>query len=49
MFEQPETTPARLRIWQQNLNNSRAAQESILNGPTARKWDILALQEACKD
>ncbi|KAG1820912.1 uncharacterized protein BJ212DRAFT_1208188, partial [Suillus subaureus] len=36
-------------IWQQNLNNSRTAQESLLNGPTALRWDILTLQECCSN
>ncbi|KAG1786543.1 uncharacterized protein HD556DRAFT_1248118, partial [Suillus plorans] len=41
--------PVRLRIWQQNLNNSRTAQESLLNGPKAKFWDLLALQEPCSN
>ena len=35
----------RIRIWQQNLNTSPIAQHSLLNGPIANDWDILAIQE----
>ena len=38
-----------LRIWQQNLNNSLAAQHSLINGPLATQWDLLALQEPAID
>ncbi|KAH7903274.1 hypothetical protein BJ138DRAFT_984568, partial [Hygrophoropsis aurantiaca] len=34
-----------LRIWQQNVNNSLGAQEHIINGSNALKWDMIALQE----
>ncbi|KAH7902847.1 hypothetical protein BJ138DRAFT_1021457, partial [Hygrophoropsis aurantiaca] len=34
-----------LRIWQQNVNNSLAAQEHILNGSNIRDWDMITLQE----
>jgi len=37
--------PKRLRIWQQNLNASLTAQESLLNGPMLTNWDIIAIQE----
>ncbi|KAF8833665.1 hypothetical protein BDN67DRAFT_875127, partial [Paxillus ammoniavirescens] len=40
----PETTQ-HLRIWQQNLNSSDRVQNSLLNGPGAAQWDVLALQE----
>ncbi|KAF9233166.1 hypothetical protein BU15DRAFT_54274, partial [Melanogaster broomeanus] len=40
---QPQTT--QLRIWQQNLNSSKTAQLSLLEGPKSTQWDILALQE----
>ncbi|KIK95901.1 hypothetical protein PAXRUDRAFT_139667, partial [Paxillus rubicundulus Ve08.2h10] len=32
-------------IWQQSLNTSRPAQESLLNGLDVVNWDIIALQE----
>ena len=38
-----------LRIWQQNLNNSLAVQHSLINGPLATQWDLLALQEPAID
>ena len=38
-----------LRIWQQNLNNSLVAQHSLINGPIATQWDVLALQEPAID
>ncbi|KAF9235753.1 hypothetical protein BU15DRAFT_20990, partial [Melanogaster broomeanus] len=40
-----QNNSTQLRIWQQNLNTSRTAQLSLLNGPLANNWDILALQE----
>lgn len=40
-----DTQPARLRIWQQNLNNSTVALFSLINSPLADNWDIIALQE----
>ncbi|KAH7923427.1 cytochrome P450, partial [Leucogyrophana mollusca] len=40
-----DESPSRLRIWQQNLNTSDKAQESLINGPLAKDWDVLALQE----
>ncbi|KAG1786572.1 uncharacterized protein HD556DRAFT_1248132, partial [Suillus plorans] len=36
---------AELKIWQQNLNTSLVAQESLLNSPDILDWDILILQE----
>ncbi|KAH7917474.1 hypothetical protein BV22DRAFT_1026283, partial [Leucogyrophana mollusca] len=45
MPERPDESPSRLRIWQQNLNTSDKAQESLINGPLAKDWDVLALQE----
>ncbi|KIJ15168.1 hypothetical protein PAXINDRAFT_77920, partial [Paxillus involutus ATCC 200175] len=45
MSEQQPETPQLLRIWQQNLNGSDRAQYSLLNGPGASQWDILAIQE----
>ena len=38
-----------IQIWQQNLNNSPAAQLLLINGPVANQWDILALQEPTMD
>ena len=39
----------RLRIWQQNLNKSTAAQHSLLNGPIANQQDVIAIQEPAID
>lgn len=41
----PPPSPARLRIWQQNLNASMAAQEALLNSSVANHWDIIVIQE----
>ena len=38
-------TPVRLKIWQQNLNRSRAAHEDLINSDVFRHFDILTLQE----
>ncbi|KIK25331.1 hypothetical protein PISMIDRAFT_96972 [Pisolithus microcarpus 441] len=40
-----DTQPARLCIWQQNLNNSSIALFSLINSTLADNWDIIALQE----
>lgn len=45
MFEQQQEPTTWLQVWQQNLNNSLIAQHSLLNGPIAHKWNIIALQE----
>ena len=42
-------TLSRLRIWQQNLNKSLAAQLTLLNGPIAAQWDVVAIQEPTID
>ncbi|KAG1773718.1 hypothetical protein EV702DRAFT_925459, partial [Suillus placidus] len=36
---------AELKIWQQNINTSLIAQESLLNTSDVLDWDILILQE----
>ncbi|KAG0708314.1 hypothetical protein DFH29DRAFT_994162 [Suillus ampliporus] len=41
----PNTNPARLKIWQQNLNTSMAARESLLNNPQASDWNVISIQE----
>ena len=38
-------TPNRLRIWQQNLNKSRVAQEDLINSGVYKDYDVLILQE----
>ena len=48
MYNEPQNIVG-LRIWQQNLNNSLAAQHSLINGPIATKWDVLAIQEPAID
>lgn len=45
MSEQPEPTNVSLQIWQQNLNASLAAQESMMNSLEITKQDVLAIQE----
>src|SRR6266481_8292426 len=45
MSSTPTTSPVRLRIWQQNLNKSRAAQEDLINSDVHRNCDLLMLQE----
>ena len=45
MSSTPHTTPDRLRIWQQNLNKSRTAQEDLINSNLHEEFDILLLQE----
>lgn len=42
---EPPPNPARLCIWQQNLNVSLSAQGSLLNSPVANHWDIIVIQE----
>ena len=37
--------PVRLKIWQQNLNKSRAAHEDLIISDVLRHFDILMLQE----
>ncbi|KAG2056119.1 hypothetical protein BDR06DRAFT_880710, partial [Suillus hirtellus] len=34
-----------LRIWQQNLNTSMVTQESLLNYPITKHWDVIIIQE----
>ncbi|KIK38872.1 hypothetical protein CY34DRAFT_44461, partial [Suillus luteus UH-Slu-Lm8-n1] len=45
MSEQPVPTPNRLNIWQQNLNVSLAAQESLMNSQDITNYDLLIIQE----
>ncbi|KAI0057648.1 hypothetical protein BV25DRAFT_1796907, partial [Artomyces pyxidatus] len=45
MSENPTSTPHRLRIWQQNLNASDAAQHHLLNSHLSLSYDVLAIQE----
>ncbi|KAJ8580392.1 hypothetical protein M405DRAFT_753314, partial [Rhizopogon salebrosus TDB-379] len=45
MSEHPNPDTVRLKIWQQNLNTSLTAQESLMNSPDVTKWDVLAIQE----
>ena len=40
-----ESPPARLCIWQQNLNKSDKAHFDLVNTPLHKDWDILVLQE----
>ncbi|KAL1737842.1 hypothetical protein HDZ31DRAFT_51776, partial [Schizophyllum fasciatum] len=35
----------KIRIWQQNMNKSRAAALAQLNTPLHKDWDILCIQE----
>lgn len=50
MSSTPNNNMIQLRIWQQNLNTSPDAQHCVISGPdTARKWDILAIQEPTID
>jgi len=37
--------PVWLRIWQQNLNKSRVAQEDLINSDVHKSYDLLILQE----
>ena len=37
--------PNRLRIWQQNINKSRVAQEDLINSDVYKHFDFLLLQE----
>ena len=45
MSSTPAPTPDRLRIWQQNLNKSRVAQEDLINSEVYKQFDVLVLQE----
>ncbi|KIK35158.1 hypothetical protein CY34DRAFT_53250, partial [Suillus luteus UH-Slu-Lm8-n1] len=45
MSEQPVPTPNRLNIWQQNLNASLAAQESLMNSRDITNYNLLIIQE----
>src|SRR6266481_7652232 len=40
-----EPSPARMRIWQQNLNKSDKAQFYLINSPIHKDWDLVLLQE----
>ena len=45
MNSTPHLTPNRLRIWQQNLNKSRVAQEDLINSEAYKDYNLLILQE----
>ncbi|KAG1838976.1 hypothetical protein F4604DRAFT_1941068 [Suillus subluteus] len=45
MSERPIINPVNLKIWQQNLNASLVAQESLMNSPDIIKRDLLIIQE----
>ena len=45
MSSAPAPAPDRLRIWQQNLNKSRVAQEDLINSEVYKQFDVLILQE----
>ena len=40
-----DTTSAKLRIWQQNLNKSLTSQLHLLNSAHPNDWDVIILQE----
>ena len=42
---QPPTTPSTLRIWQQNMNKSRNAQQHMLCNLNPAQYDIALIQE----
>jgi hypothetical protein len=44
-----EPTPKRLRIFQQNLNNSDKVQYDLVNSPDHKDWDRILLQEPYLD
>ena len=37
--------PNHLRIWQQNINKSRVAQEDLINSDVYKNYDLVLLQE----
>jgi len=41
--------PNRIRIWQQNLNKSRATHEDLINSDIYKSFDVLVLQEPYMD
>src|SRR5882672_4993774 len=45
MSNTPAPTPTCLRLWQQNLNKSRSAQEDLINSDLPKNYDIILLQE----
>ena len=45
MSSTPQPAPTRIKIWQQNLNKSRVAQEDLISSDVYRNHDVLALQE----
>src|SRR6266481_4526292 len=45
MSRETEPNPARLRLWQQNLNKSDKAHFDLINSPVHNDWDLLLLQE----
>jgi len=45
MTDTPQSTPTQLRLWQQNLNKSRSAQEGLINLDIQNNYDIILLQE----
>ena len=40
-----QPAPTQIKIWQQNLNKSRVAQEDLIDTDVYRTYNILALQE----
>src|SRR6266481_4386627 len=45
MSRETEPNPARLRLWQQNLNQSDKAHFDLINSLVHNDWDLLLLQE----
>src|SRR6266481_9776200 len=45
MSSTPGQAPIRLRVWQQNLNKSRVAQEDLINSDVHKNYDAMLLQE----
>src|SRR6266481_5413885 len=45
MSRETEPNPARLRLWQQNLNKSDKAHFDLINSLVHNDWDLLLLQE----
>src|SRR5580698_1720821 len=42
-------TPTKLRIWQQNVNKSLTAQQSLINSIHPNNYDLILLQEPYLD
>ena len=45
MSSTPGQAPIKLRVWQQNLNKSRVAQEDLINSDVHKNYDAMLLQE----